>query len=1085
MWKIKIEALLITQGLGDAIEPASKKEGMKGSSFTTPDQAAEIDKKARSTIILSLGDSVIREVAKERTVAGLWTKLENLYMTKSLANSSLPKLYEHFVDALLCGRQTLSLEEVKLALGTKKLKDKQEKADSESGEGLMARGHFKSDCPERKSKIKYSKDKVGNAAIATDESNYETAEVLIASKEKIQVGIRTVSLKIFDGVVREITQVRNVPDLKRNLISVGMLDQMRCIVKAEKGVLRVIKGSMVIIKGNKNNGLYVMNGQTVIGEASITESSEDKSKLWHLRLGHISEKGLKELEKKEVTSLGGCKFFLTFIDDFSRMVWVYALKSKDEVLERFKRWKVLVENQTNLKVKVLRTDNGLEYCNKLFEDYCEKNGVLRHKTVPYTPQQNGFAERMNRTLIEKVRCLLIHSKLPKALWAEALNTACYLVNRSPSTTIGCKTPMELWLERVADYSKFRIFGCEAYAHVKQGKLEARALKCRFLGYLEGVKGYKLWCTDFKPPKCIISRDVTFSEAEMLNKRKSSEIKEKKPEAEDEIIQFEVEPVEGEKTETFTTKESGEVDDGSEVEEESESIGSGSSTYQLARDRKMRTIRPPKRYAVAHLIAYALSTAHEINDDEPKTCQEAITSKNRLEWKRAMDEEIESLMKNETWKLIKKPEKKKIVSCKWIYKIKEGIPGAEPRRFKARLVARGFTQREGIDFTEVFSPVVRHASIRVILTLVAVQDMHLEQMDVKTAFLHGELQVGIVIERPEGEISETRRIYLLLYVDDMLIACHEKTEIDKLKGLLSSEFEMKDIGPAKKILGVEIIRNRKVGTMFLTQKDYIEKVLIRFGMNETKPVQTPLASHFKLLAAMCPQTAVEQQEMLKVPYSNAVGNLMHAMMLTRPDISHALSVVSRFMSNPGIDHWRAVKWIMRYLRGTAEYGLLYVGSGDEGNIQVGYVDSDFVRDLDKRRSLTGYSFTLGGCTVNWKATLQNVVALSTTEAEYTAAAEALKEAIWLKGMATELGDEQDSVEVYCDSQSAIHLSKSQTHHEKTKHIDVKLHFVRLEVSRGAVKLLKINAEENPADILTKSVPYAKFNLCMNLAGICRN
>lgn len=152
-----------------------------------------------------------------------------------------------------------------------------------------------------------------------------------------------------------------------------------------------------------------------------------------------------------------------------------------------------------MKVKALKTDNGMEYCNKRFENYCEKNSILRHKTTTYTPQLNGLAERMNRILMEKMRCMLIHSKLPKTFWAEALNTACYLVNRSPSIGIGCKTPIELWSRKMADYSKFRIFGCKAYAHVKQGKLEARALICKFLGYPKGVKAYRLWCVDVKPP----------------------------------------------------------------------------------------------------------------------------------------------------------------------------------------------------------------------------------------------------------------------------------------------------------------------------------------------------------------------------------------------------------------------------------------------------------------------------------------------------------------------------------------------------------------------------------------------------------
>ena len=168
-----------------------------------------------------------------------------------------------------------------------------------------------------------------------------------------------------------------------------------------------------------------------------------------------------------------------------------------------------------MKVKKLRTDNGLEFYNKRFEDFCSKHGVMRQRIIRYTPQQNGLAERMNRTLVDKVKCMLIHYKLPMSLWAKALSTTCYIVNRSPSTGINFKTPYELWYGKLADYSSLKIFGCPAYAHIKQGKLEPRALRCVFLGYPEGVKGYKLWCIDLKPPKAIISRDVVFNEAEML------------------------------------------------------------------------------------------------------------------------------------------------------------------------------------------------------------------------------------------------------------------------------------------------------------------------------------------------------------------------------------------------------------------------------------------------------------------------------------------------------------------------------------------------------------------------------------------
>ncbi|KAH9734079.1 hypothetical protein KPL71_017263 [Citrus sinensis] len=668
--------------------------------------------------------------------------------------SSLPKSYEHFVDTLLYEMQTLSLKEVKSALGTKKLKDKQDNPEN----------YF------------------------TTYQLCDEGMILMGNNSMCKVvGIGTVSLRMFDGVVRELTQVRFVLDLKRNLISIGMLDRTGCVIKAENGVLRMIKGSIVIMKGIKENGMYVLNRHTAVGEASVTDSGRNKAMLWHLRQ-------------------------------------IFQAKFETEA-----------------------------HTTK------EKLGYIHFDL--WGPAQ--------------VTSL------------EALNTACYLVNKSPSTAIGCKTQIELWLGRIADYSKLRIFGCIAYAHVKQGKLEPRALKCMFLGYPEGVKGHRLWS------------HVNSSELGV----KSDKVK------------FQVEP--------HNLKE---------LELEIESVGK-------------------ELEAVADLIAYALTAAYELNDDEPRTYQEVITSKKKLEWTKAMDEEMASLMKNKTWELIIKPEKRKIVNYKWIFKIKEEIPGAEPRRFKARLVARGFTQKEGIDFTEVFFPVVRHASIRIILALVAVQDMHLEQMDVKTAFLHGELQEAIIMQQPKGYMVSRKgdQVCLLrrsLYgLKQSPRQWYLREEIDHLKKLLSREFEMKELGEAKRILGMDIIRDRSKKVVFLTQQSYINRVLV---------------------------------------------SLMYTIVLTRPDISHPVSIVSKFMANPSYEYWRVVQWIMRYLKGTLEVGLVYGGKDSNGHTLIGYVDANFVGDLDKRRSQTG----------------------------------------------------------------------------------------------GAVKLLKIHTEENPADMLSKVVPTAKFILCMNLAGICR-
>ena len=455
-----------------------------------------------------------------------------------------------------------------------------------------------------------------------------------------------------------------------------------------------------------------------------------------------------------VPSKGGARYLLTFIDDFSRKVWVYFLKHKSDVFDTFKKWKILIEKQTGKQIRRLRTDNGLEFCGGDFNRFCEAEGISRHRTVVKTPQQNGIVECIYRTLLEQVRYMLSNVGLSKDFWAEAVSTACFLVNHSPSTTIEFKTPEEVWFGKLADYSNLRIFGCPAYMHVSEGKLEPRARKCIFLGYASGVKGYRLWCPDPKSPKFAISRDVALNGSALLNLRKELVVSSDTYETGSISKQVELEvpspPVMAETPAPEPVEEEPDVVEEAPPEEE----------RSIARDRPRRVIRPPQRYA--DFVAYALSGGEETNSiGEPTSYSEAVSSVDSSKWLISMQEEIESLYKNETWVLVKPPARQRIVGCKWIFNIKEGIPGVEKARYKARLVAKGYSQVPGVDFNDIFSPVVKHSSIRVLLALVAMHDLELEQLDVKTAFLHGELEEDIYMQQPEGFVVEGKEDHVCL------------------------------------------------------------------------------------------------------------------------------------------------------------------------------------------------------------------------------------------------------------------------------------------------------------------------------------
>lgn len=980
-------------------------------------------------------------------------------------------------------------------------------------------------------------------------------------------GIGTVKIKMFDGTVRTIQEVRHVKGLRKNLLSVGQLDDLGCKTHVENGIMKIVRGALVVMKAEKlAANLFMLKGETLQeADACVASTSkgEESTMMWHLKLGHMSEQGLKILSGRKLLpglksvnlpfcehcvtskhhrlkfssstarskcildlihsdvwespdiSLGGAKYFVSFIDDYSRRVWVYPIKKKSDVFPVFKEFKARVELESEKKIKCLRTDNGREYTDGEFLALCKQEGIKRQFTVTYTPQQNGVAERMNRTLAERIRAMLRTAGQPNSFWAEAAKTACYVINRSPSTAIELKTPMEMWTSKPVDYSTLYSFGCPVYVMYnaqERTKLDPKSRKCMFLGYADGVKGYRLW--DPTTRKVIVSRDVIFAEDQIQWKDGNDSTS--KDSTETTTVQEENNPVE-------------EITDSSEAAPEHEVQEPVESEAPEVR-RSTRESRPPawhSEYVMESNVAYCLLT----EDGEPLTFHEATSGSDVPLWMTAMQEEIEALHKNKTWQLVPLPRGRKAIGNKWVYKIKRDS-NDQVERYRARLVVKGYAQKEGIDFNEIFSPVVRLTTIRVVLAMCATFDLHLEQLDVKTAFLHGELEEEIYMLQPEGftEIGKENLvcrlnkslyglkqaprcwykrfdsfiislgynrlssdyctyykrfdgdndfIILLLYVDDMLVAGPNKDRIQELKAQLAKEFDMKDLGPANKILGMQIHRDRNNRKIWLSQKNYFNKILRRFNMQDCKPVSTPVPVNFKLSSSMCPSNEAERREMSRVPYASAVGSLMFAMICTRPDIAQAVGVVSRFMANPGGEHWNTVKRILRYIRGTSDAALCYGGS--EFTVK-GYVDSDFAGDLNKSKSTTGYVFTLAGGAVSWVSKLQTVVALSTTEAEYMAATQACKEAVWIQRLLEELGHMQKKIVLFCDSQSALHIARNPAFHSRTKHIRVQYHFVREVVEEGSVDMQKIHTDENLADVMTKPINADKFTWCRSSYGL---
>ena len=511
--------------------------------------------------------------------------------------------------------------------------------------------------------------------------------------------------------------------------------------------------------------------------------------------------------------------------------------------------------------------------------------------------------------------------------------------------------------------------------------------------------------------------------------------------------------------------------------------------------------------------------------EPRSFAEAQKRPDWPLWEKAIEEELGALKAAGTWEVVDEPEGVNIVGSKWVFKAKKDAAG-NVIRYKARLVAQGFSQVPGVDYFDTFAPVARLASIRTVLAFAAAEDYETGQIDIKSAYLNGELTDDEVIfmrqapgfaeygENGKVKVLRLRKtlyglkqagrrwyfklvmimtklgfsrcggdqavffrrcektgvlIIVLVHVDDCSIVGKTKALIARFKVEIAKFVDITDMGELHWILGIEVRRIREEKRLLLSQKSYIDSILRRYNLDDLKPVSTPMDPAIRLTSAQSPSTTEELAAMRHVPYHEAVGSLMYATLGTRPDICFAVQTVSRFNSKPGLAHWEAVKRIFRYLNGTKD---LWLGYGGNKRELVGFVDADGSMGED-RRAISGYAFIINGGAVSWSAKRQEIISLSTTESEYIAATYAAKEALWLRQLILQLfGINLSATTLFCDNQSAIALTKEHQYHARTKHIDVRFHFIRWVVEDGKLRLIYCPTEEMVADVLTKALVSTK-------------
>ncbi|KAJ9553579.1 hypothetical protein OSB04_017624 [Centaurea solstitialis] len=1032
-----------------------------------------------------------------------------------------------------------------------------------------------------------------------------------------------------------------VEQLKYNLLSISQVcDKKHSILFNDEECLilspefKIVDENMILLGAPRRDNVYCLDLEDVSSKSSLncllSKASLSESSLWYRWMCHMNFKNMNKLVKgkqhksthksKEVNtisaplqllhmdlfgptnvmSIGKKSYCLVIVDDYSRFTWVFFLKTKDETSGLIKPFVIRVENKTNLKVKVIRSDNGTEFKNADLNSFCEAKGIERQYSAPRTPQQNGVAERRNRTLIEAARTMLVDSKLPIPFWAEAVNTACYVQNRVLIVKSKGKTPYELFEKKKPFIGFLKPFGCPCTilnTKSQLGKFDSKSKDGFLVGYSSQSKALRLFnsssriieesdnveCNENTPnvpgtgPNWLFDIDSLTNSLNMSYAVDTGSSTNKSRETETPFVMFPmptVDPIEfyhgekehePEKEDDANTGQNESREDQSERERESskETIQNHPVTPQEddadgSHSSDMSIIDPQITHQEDYLNDFHSSDMNITNLDEAHTNVHDSTMMNEegdayesnlgvnlpeeplhltrtqnnhpsslvigdmqspmitrkqskdmgfqnpnsamfscflsqtepkkvfdamkdLRWIEAMQEELLQFVLHHVWDLVDLPRGHRVIGTKWIFRNKKDERGIVIKN-KARLVAQGYTQEEGIDYDDVFAPVARIEAIRLFLAFALYKRFKVYQMDVKSAFLYGKIEEEVYVCQPPGfedpkfpdKVYKLRKAlyglhqaprawydtlstYLLenqfergvidktlfikkkgsdllsvqIYVDDIIFGSTKEEMCKEFEDLMHKRFKMSSMGELTFFLGLQV--KQKEGGILINQSKYVKDMLTKFGFLDAKSASIPIETHKQLTAD------VEGEEVDVHQYRSMIGSLMY-LTASRPDIMFAVCGLWYPYESP--------------------FELL------------AYTDSDYGgASLDRKSTSDGCQF-LGARLVSWQCKKQTTVSTSTAEAEYVAAAQCCLQVLWIQNQMLDYGITFLNTPVYIDN-SAISIVNNPVKHSKTKHIEIKYHFIRDSNEKKLIQVLKVHTDYQYADLFTKAFDVGRF------------